>query len=63
MFFNKLSQVKERFNNGDIIVIEAMRTFATFAEKGKKVLEASQISTDKKMEQLAELMNENFNLR
>ncbi len=51
------NNIRERFNQGDREVIQAMKTFAQFAEEAKKALLAREYET------LAELMNKNFDLR
>lgn len=51
------NNIKERFNNGDPEVVNAMKKFAQFAEEGKKAI------LEGRKEDLARLMNENFDLR
>lgn len=51
------NNIRERFNQGDKQVINAMKKFASFAEESKKVL----LAGEKK--KLGPLMNQNFDLR
>lgn len=51
------SDVRFRFNRGDADVVEAMRTFAGYAEQARDALQAGD------HDRLASLMNANFDLR
>lgn len=51
------NNIRERFNQGDKQVIDAMKKFAHFAEESKKVLLAGE------KHKLGSLMNQNFDLR
>ncbi|XP_078585263.1 uncharacterized protein LOC144867260 [Branchiostoma floridae x Branchiostoma japonicum] len=51
------SNVRQRFNNGDKEVLEAMKTFADYTDQARVSLEAGDAG------KLAELMNMNFDLR
>ncbi|MBN2327768.1 MAG: GHMP kinase [Candidatus Omnitrophica bacterium] len=51
------NNIRERFNQGDQVIVDAMKQFAKFAEDAKKALLAGE------KEKLSELMNQNFDLR
>ncbi|MGC9326558.1 MAG: mevalonate kinase family protein [Candidatus Hinthialibacter sp.] len=51
------NNIRERFNQGDKIVVDAMKQFAQLAEDAKKALLAGE------KDKLGELMNKNFDLR
>ncbi len=51
------NNIRERFNSGDPIVVEAMKKFAGFAEEARNVLLRGE------KEKLGALMNQNFDLR
>lgn len=51
------NNIRERFENGDPVVVDAMRQFAQFAEDSRQAL------LDGDRDRLFELMNKNFDLR
>ncbi len=51
------NNIRERFDQGDPVIVDAMKQFADFAEQAKEAIENGE------QERLGKLMNQNFDLR